>query len=93
MSPKSLHFLAPADIKTRNKEFRDYLKEIAGILDILSINENECNWLAKAIGCGDFVARKEVITQDNVRSSSQNNCKQNWNQKCRFAYKDWLGMV
>jgi ribokinase len=52
MSPKALHFLDPADIETRSEEFRDSLKEIDGILDILSINENECNLLAKAIGCG-----------------------------------------
>ncbi|MFL6376933.1 MAG: PfkB family carbohydrate kinase [Nitrososphaeraceae archaeon] len=70
MSPKALHFLAPADIKTRNKEFRDYLKEIAGILDILSINENECNWLAKAIGCGILLHEGSYNT-DNVRSAAK----------------------
>ena len=70
MSPKALHFLAPADIKTRNKEFRDYLKEIAGILDILSINENECNWLAKAIGCGILLHEGSYNTY-NVRSAAK----------------------
>jgi hypothetical protein len=70
LSPKALHFLAPADIKTRNKEFRDYLKEIAGILDILSINENECNWLAKAIGCGILLHEGSYNT-DNVRSAAK----------------------
>ena len=72
MSPKALHFLAPADIKTRNEELRDYLKEIAGILDILSINENECNWLAKAIGCG-ILLHEGSYNKDNVRSAAKIN--------------------
>jgi ribokinase len=70
MSPKALRFLAPADIKTRNKEFRDHLKEIAGILDILSINENECNWLAKAIGCG-ILLHEASYNKDDVRSAAK----------------------
>jgi ribokinase len=70
MSPKALHFLAPADIKTRSKEFRDYLKEIARILDILSINENECNSLAKAIGCG-ILLHEGSYNKDNVRCAAK----------------------
>jgi ribokinase len=49
-SPKSLHFIDPADIETRRQEFLDSLTKIGNIIDILSINENECNSLAKAVG-------------------------------------------
>ena len=49
-SPKSLHFIDPADIETREQEFLDSLTKIGNIVDILSINENECNSLAKAVG-------------------------------------------
>ncbi|MFL6330647.1 MAG: carbohydrate kinase family protein [Nitrososphaeraceae archaeon] len=49
-SPKSLHFIDPADIETRRQEFLDSLTKIGDIIDILSINENECNSLARAIG-------------------------------------------
>jgi ribokinase len=49
-SPKSLHFIDPADIETRRQEFIDSLTNIGDIIDILSINENECNSLAKAVG-------------------------------------------
>ena len=49
-SPKSLHFIDPADFETRRQEFLDSLTKIGNIIDILSINENECNSLAKAVG-------------------------------------------
>ena len=49
-SPKSLHFIDPADIETRRQEFLNSLTKISNIIDILSINENECNSLARAIG-------------------------------------------
>ncbi len=44
-SPKSLHFVDPADIQTRSNEFCSLLREQNNIIDILSINENECNSL------------------------------------------------
>jgi ribokinase len=49
-SPKSLHFIDPADIETRRQEFLNSLTKVSNIIDILSINENECNSLARAIG-------------------------------------------
>src|ERR1044071_1402170 len=47
-SPKAFHFLDPADIETRKEEFRDMLKELNQVIDVLSINENECTSLLKA---------------------------------------------
>jgi ribokinase len=44
-SPKSLHFVDPADIQTRSNEFCLLLREQNNMIDILSINENECNSL------------------------------------------------
>jgi ribokinase len=44
-SPKSLHFVDPADIQTRSNEFCSLLRERNNMIDILSINENECNSL------------------------------------------------
>lgn len=44
-SPNSLHFIDPADVDTRKKEFHDFLKYNSRIIDVLSINENECNSL------------------------------------------------
>jgi len=44
-SPKSLHFVDPADIQTRSNEFCSLLREQNNIIDIVSINENECNSL------------------------------------------------
>jgi len=54
-SPKSLHFIDPADIETRRQEFLDSLTKIGNIIDILSINENECNSLAKAVGSDPLI--------------------------------------
>jgi ribokinase len=49
-SPSALHFIDPADISERKEEFRDALFKLAGVTDYLSINENECNPLAQALG-------------------------------------------
>jgi ribokinase len=51
-SPSAFHFLATADIETRKHDFRDSLVKLAGLIDCLSINENECNSLADALGFG-----------------------------------------
>ena len=45
---KALHFIDPADIEIRRKEFYDLLSTMSDIIDILSLNENECNSLAYA---------------------------------------------
>jgi ribokinase len=47
-SPEAFHFLDPADIETRKEEFRDTLKKLSYVIDVLSINENECTSLLKA---------------------------------------------
>jgi ribokinase len=91
MSSKALHFLAPADIETRSEEFRDSLKEIDGMLDILSINENERNSLAKSIGYG-LLLDEGSYNEDNVARAAKiiaskigiNNVD---------LHKDWLSMV
>ena len=44
----SFHFLDPADIDNRKYEFKKMLLENKENIDILSINENECNSLCKA---------------------------------------------
>jgi ribokinase len=49
-SPSAFHFIDPADIETRKQDFRDSLAKLATMTDCLSINENECNSLADALG-------------------------------------------
>ena len=44
-SPNSLHFVDPADIGDRTSEFCRLLIDNNDLIDILSINENECNSL------------------------------------------------
>jgi ribokinase len=51
-SPSAFHFIDPADIETRKQDFSDSLARLAGMTDCLSINENECNSLADALGLG-----------------------------------------
>ncbi len=51
-SPSAFHFIAPADIETRKHDFLDSLVNLASLTDCLSINENECNSLADALGFG-----------------------------------------
>jgi ribokinase len=51
-SPSAFHFIDPADIETRKQDFSDSLARLADMTDCLSINENECNSLADALGLG-----------------------------------------
>lgn len=43
----ALHFLDPADISDRSKEFASMLKRLNHLIDVLSINENEFRVLAR----------------------------------------------
>jgi ribokinase len=51
-SPSAFRFLDPADIEMRKHDFRDSLAKLSDKIDCLSINENECNSLAYALGFG-----------------------------------------
>ena len=59
-SPKSLHFLDPADIQTRQDEFKMAISELAPNLHSLSLNENECNLLLKQFGLGNITKENET---------------------------------
>jgi len=59
-STSALHFLDPADIQTRPKEFMDALTLLADDLDSLCINENECNILLKQFGLGQISGDDET---------------------------------
>jgi ribokinase len=63
-SPKSLHFIDPADIETRGQEFLDSLTKIGDIIDVLSINENECNSLARAVGFNPLIPSSNYDSGD-----------------------------
>lgn len=54
-SPSAFHFIDPADVDTRKQDFRDSLAKLATMTDCLSINENECNSLAGALGIGQVL--------------------------------------
>ncbi len=60
-SPKSLHFIDPADIETRKEDFRDSLTYIAEFTDVLSINESEYNSLAEVTGLEHLELTREDI--------------------------------
>jgi ribokinase len=57
-SPSAFHFIDPADFETRKKDFSDSLSGLAGLTDCLSINENECNSLADALGLGHLLGTR-----------------------------------
>ena len=48
-SPRSVHFLDPADIERRCFEFINVLENRSNLVDFLSINENEYNLIIKAL--------------------------------------------
>lgn len=57
-SPAALHFIDPADIETRKDEFYDFIKHYSKDIDVLSINENECNSLYNSMSL-NFTAAEE----------------------------------
>jgi len=59
-SLKSLHFLDPADIQTRQDEFKMAISELEPNLDSLSLNENECNLLLKQFRLGNISKENET---------------------------------
>ncbi|MDE1868051.1 MAG: hypothetical protein KGI08_10140, partial [Thaumarchaeota archaeon] len=62
----ALHFLDPADIQTRPKEFKDALDELHSGLSSLCINENECNILLKQYGLdttSDIEGAKKLVQE------------------------------
>jgi ribokinase len=68
-SPKSLHFIDPADIETRKQDFRDSLADIAELTDVISINENEYNSLAQVVGLEHLELATENIVLDDVKNA------------------------
>jgi ribokinase len=56
-SGNALHFIDPADIDSRRDEFRDTLKTMGKNIDVLSINENECNSLTHSLGLGSMLSK------------------------------------
>ena len=68
-SPSAFHFLDPADIETRKHDFRDSLVKLASLTDCLSINENECNSLANALGLGRLLG--PVYSADEVKGAAK----------------------
>jgi ribokinase len=67
-SPKSLHFIDPADIETRKEDFRDSLTYIAEFTDVLSINESEYNSLAEVAGLEHLDLTSEDIV-DHIKNA------------------------
>jgi ribokinase len=72
-SPKALHFIDPADIRIRKDEFRNTLSTIAETTNVLSINENECNCLARATGLDSQLTDADGgYTKDDVKNAAKN---------------------
>lgn len=69
-SPKALHFVDPADIQTRSKEFCSLLKDQNNLIDVLSINENECNSLLYELHNQNLILSKDY-SQENIELASK----------------------
>jgi ribokinase len=61
---RALHFIDPADIGGREDEFATMLRACKA--DILSINENECRLLCKALGLDDHMLPYSYSIEDVV---------------------------
>lgn len=68
-SPSALHFIDPADVETRKQDFCDSLAKLAKMTDCLSINENEYNSLADALGLGHLLGTS--YGADEVKSAAK----------------------
>jgi ribokinase len=65
-SPRALHFVDPADIQSRSKEFCNLLKDQNNLVHILSINENECNSLLVELNLQNLILNKKY-NQENIK--------------------------
>ncbi|MFY9965500.1 MAG: carbohydrate kinase family protein [Nitrososphaeraceae archaeon] len=63
-SPKALHFVDPADFQLRKEEFVEILAVLANQIDVLSINENECNTLGSSLGLGTLLPWQSYTRQE-----------------------------
>ena len=68
-SPSAFHLIDPADVETRKRDFSDSLGKLAGLIDSVSINENECNSLADALGLGRLLGASSSM--DEVKSAAK----------------------
>lgn len=68
-SPSAFHFIDPADIETRKQDFSDSLAKLASMTDCLSINENEYNSLADALGLGHLLGSSYGV--DEVKAAAK----------------------
>ncbi|MGD1835923.1 MAG: carbohydrate kinase family protein [Nitrososphaeraceae archaeon] len=63
-SRNSFHFLDPADIKDRINEFCNDIIKLNNLIDILSINENECNAILSEIGNDRNLLGRKYFSKD-----------------------------
>jgi ribokinase len=63
-SPKALHFVDPADFQLRKEEFIEILVLLSNLIDVLSINENECNTLGSSLGLGTLLPWQAYSRQE-----------------------------
>jgi len=73
-SPHALHFVDPADIESRRDEFKNMLHDLADIIDVISINENEYTQLARAVGIQieSVSERNLLMVEKSVRILAKN---------------------
>lgn len=69
-SPKALHFVDPADFQLRKEEFIEILTILSNLIDVLSINENECNTLGSSLGLGTLLPWQSYSRQE-IKDAAQ----------------------
>lgn len=92
-SPKYFHFLDPADIESRKEEFLQSLKDLNETIDVLSINENECNSLARSIGFEHPLIPSGNYNKNHVENAPKSDCRQDRDKGYRFTYKNRLSFI
>jgi ribokinase len=68
-SPKSFHYIDPADIESRKDEFRDFLRNISNNIHALALNENEANSLGNSLGLNSLLPPNDYDEAD-VKSAA-----------------------
>ena len=63
-SPKSFHYLDPADIERRKDEFRDFLQKNPNYVSALALNENEANSLGNSLGLNSLLPANNYCEAD-----------------------------
>jgi ribokinase len=70
-SPHAFHFIDPADVENRKEEFSNALYKLANMIDVLSLNENECNSLGRTLDFDSLLLPSSDYSDEDIKNAAK----------------------